>query len=151
VVDKSRQLLGLVTTGVRQKRKQTPTRTQELLRLVESILRYLDPDVAREVRGEHGLETPFEFLAPSLWPARTCWTGHRLGLKDAVSRLLKDRGFQVPVERVQFALVAQRALASDSKLAAEAWVADRVHIEGLSEVDRSTSTGRWTSCWRRTT
>jgi transposase len=54
---------------------------------------------------------------------------------DALSRMLEDRGFLVPVERVLFALVAQRALAPGSKLAAEAWVADQAHIEGLPSVE----------------
>ncbi len=33
-----------------------------LERLVQSILRYLDPDVAEGIRERAGLETPFEFL-----------------------------------------------------------------------------------------
>jgi hypothetical protein len=38
------------------------------------------------------------------------------------------------VERVLFALVANRALDASSKLAAAGWVSDDVHIDGLPEV-----------------
>jgi hypothetical protein len=37
------------------------------------------------------------------------------------------------VERVLFALVANRAVAASSKLAAAGWVSDDVHIDGLPE------------------
>ena len=38
------------------------------------------------------------------------------------------------VERVLFALVANRALSASSKLAATEWIADDVHITGLAEI-----------------
>lgn len=108
-----------------------------LKRLAQSILRYLEPESAQEVREEHGLEPPFEFLGAMTLGGTHLLDGvwRRLGIRDAVSRLLKDRGFQTPVERVLFALVAQRALAPASKLAAEAWVADQAHIDDLPSVE----------------
>ncbi len=108
-----------------------------LRRLAQSILRYLEPDVAQEIREEYGLEAPFEFLGAKTLGGPHVLDGvwRRLGVKDALSRLLKKRGFTVPIERVLFALVAQRALAPGSKLAAESWVADRAFIDGLPNVD----------------
>ena len=108
-----------------------------LRRLAQSILRYLEPEEAQEIREEYGLEAPFEFLGAKTLGGTHVLDGvwRRLGIRDVLSRLLKDRGFQVPVERVLFALVAQRALAPGSKLAAEAWVAKQAHIEDLPEVE----------------
>lgn len=110
---------------------------EALKRLAQSILRYLEPEAAQEVREEHGLEPPFEFLGAKTLGGTHLLDGvwRRLGIRDALARLLKDRGFSVPVERVLFALVAQRALNPGSKLAAEAWVADQAHIDGLPEVE----------------
>ncbi len=108
-----------------------------LERLVQSILRYLDPDVAQSVRESAGLETPFEFLgAKTLGGAfvlDALW--ERLGIKRALSKSLAGRGFEVPIERLLFALVAQRALDPGSKLAAERWVAERAFVPGLERVD----------------
>lgn len=108
-----------------------------LERLVQSILRYLDPDVAQNVRERAGLETPFEFLGAKTYGGAfvldALW--ERLGIKRALSKSLAGRGFEVPIERLLFALVAQRALDPGSKLAAERWVAERAFIPGLERVD----------------
>lgn len=59
------------------------------------------------------------------------WTGSGIGA--AVGRVAEGRRLDgESVERVLFALVAQRALEAGSKLAATGWVAERVAIEGLS-------------------
>jgi len=58
-----------------------------------------------------------------------------LGLTEAFERLLKERAFRSPIERLLFALVAQRAVAPGSKLSVESWVAHEAHIEGLEQVD----------------
>jgi hypothetical protein len=50
-----------------------------------------------------------------------------------LTELLTGTGRDRPTERVLFALVANRALDSASKLAAAAWVSRRVHIDGLPE------------------
>ncbi len=108
-----------------------------LRRLVRSIVRYLEPEGARELAREAGVEPPFEFLsAKSLGGAHLLdgvW--QRLGIKDALARALAGRGFEVPIERALFALVAQRALDPGSKLAAERWVEDKVVIDGLPSVE----------------
>ena len=66
---------------------------------------------------------------------------HRLGLDTVIRRQLAGRKLDPRVERVLFALVANRALAASSKLAATGWICDDVHIEGLEEIDEQ-------SCYR---
>jgi hypothetical protein len=108
-----------------------------LERLVQSILRYLGPDVAQGVREKAGLETPFEFLGAKTYGGAfvldAMW--ERLGIKRSLSKSLAGRGFEVPIERLLFALTAQRALDPGSKLAAERWVEERAYIPGLESVD----------------
>jgi Transposase DDE domain len=65
----------------------------------------------------------------------------RLGLDAVIRGQLAGRKLDPRVERVLFALVANRALAASSKLAAAGWIADDVHIDGLDEIDEQ-------SCYR---
>ena len=58
----------------------------------------------------------------------------RLGIGKAMRAMLGETRRDVAVERVLFALVANRALAPSSKLAAAGWVNDDVHIPGLPQV-----------------
>ncbi len=108
-----------------------------LERLAQSILRFVDPDVAQSVRESAGLEMPFEFLGAKSYGGAfvldAIW--ERLGIKRALSKSLAGRGFAAPIERVLFALVAHRALDPGSKLAAEAWVKERAFIPGLPSVE----------------
>ena len=55
----------------------------------------------------------------------------RLGIGPAMRRLLKGRRLDPAAERALFALVANRALAPSSKLAAARWVNEDVLIAGL--------------------
>jgi hypothetical protein len=67
------------------------------------------------------------------WVLDRLW--RRIGIGDAVRRVPAGRRLDAElVERVLFALVAQRALEPSSKLAATRWVAERVAVEGLAEV-----------------
>jgi len=108
-----------------------------LERLVQSILRYLDADRAQAIREEHGLEAPFEFLGAKTYGGAfvldAMW--ERLGIGRTLRKSLAGRGFGTPIERLLFALVAQRALDPGSKLAAERWVGERAFIPGLPEVE----------------
>ena len=64
------------------------------------------------------------------WTLDRLW--ERLGIGAAIRRVAAGRRLDgEAVERVVFALVAQRALKPGSKLAATDWVAKRVAIEGL--------------------
>jgi transposase len=60
---------------------------------------------------------------------------HRLGIHTAIVAALAGRRAEAGrVERILFALVANRALKPSSKLAATDWIAHDVHIDGLPEV-----------------
>lgn len=58
----------------------------------------------------------------------------RLGIGQVMTSLLAGSRRDVLTERVLFALVANRALAASSKLAAASWISRRVHLGGLPEV-----------------
>ena len=108
-----------------------------LRRLVKSIARFLEPEEAARIEETLGLETGFEYLGSrhlgGTWFLDALWK--KLGVGGALERLLTDRRFRTPVERLIFAMVANRALAPSSKLAVEDWVADEVLIPGLVAVE----------------
>ena len=74
-------------------------------------------------------------MSPGLWAAPTSSThsGGGLGIDALLRRALAGRRRDASAERVLFALIANRALAPSSKLAASRWVTEDVHIEGLPE------------------
>ena len=65
------------------------------------------------------------FVLDGLW--------RRLGIDAVMRRLLTGKRRDGSAERVLFALVAGRALAPSSKLAAARWTCEDVHIPGLAE------------------
>lgn len=103
--------------------------TAQVERLIASLSRLLDP--ASALRATAGAELTFECSRPlggtdvldGLW--------RRLGIDAAMRRRLKGRRITTPFERILFALVANRALAPSSKLAAAEWITNDVHIDGL--------------------
>src|SRR5690554_1066030 len=111
--------------------------TEALKRLINSMARFLEPDEAASVREGLGLETPFEFLGAKELGGAHLLDGlwERLGIAGVLKKLAGEREFGVDVERLLFALVAQRALSPGSKLAAESWVNDAAFIDGLPEVE----------------
>lgn len=111
--------------------------TEALKRLINSMARFLEPDEAASVREGLGLETPFEFLGAKELGGAHLLDGlwQRLGIAGVLKKLAGEREFGVDMERLLFALVAQRALAPGSKLAAEAWINDVAYVEGLAEVE----------------
>ena len=107
-------------------------------RLVAALSRLLDPaDAVTASAGELTLTSSRPvggtYVLDQLW--------RRLGLDAVIRRQLTGRRLDPRVERVLFALVANRALAASSKLAATGWIADDVHIDGLDEIDEQ-------SCYR---
>jgi len=108
-----------------------------LRRLVVSISRFLEPSEVQSLQEQLDLDWPFEYLGsrkfggPYLLDA--LW--RKLGIDRTLRNLLDKRGFSTPVERLIFAMVANRALAPSSKLAMEEWVRDEVRIDGLAEVE----------------
>src|SRR5690554_7477718 len=109
---------------------------EALKRLIGSISRFLDPDDAAAVQQDLGLDTPFEFLGAKEYGGTYLLDGlwQRLGIAAVLKKLARNRGGK-SVERLLFALVANRALAPGSKLAAESWVSDVAFIDGLESVE----------------
>lgn len=109
----------------------------QLKRLATSLTRFLDPadqaevtaaveDLGTDLRAEASLSYGGSYLLDALWK--------RLQLDDTIDQLLRDRGFEMDVERHLFALVANRALDPRSKLGLERWVGRQVHIADLPAV-----------------
>jgi hypothetical protein len=106
-----------------------------LARLVSSISRFLTPEQAvtatatAQVGG--GVEVLDSRRLGAVWTLDRIW--ERLGIGTAIRRVAAGRRLDGDaVERVVFALVAQRACEPGSKLAATGWVAERVAIAGCS-------------------
>jgi hypothetical protein len=88
------------------------------------------PDRARVV-GVPGLEFVESRPLGGAWLLDGLW--HRLGIDTLLRRLAAGTRRDPVVERVLFALVANRALAPSSKLAATSWIAHDVHLPGLEQ------------------
>jgi hypothetical protein len=102
-----------------------------LARLVSSISRFLTPGEAAAAVAGSDVELVDSRHLGGAWVLDRVW--ERLGIGAAIVRSAAGRQLQSSgVERVLFALVAQRALAPASKLAGTRWVAERVAIEGLA-------------------
>ena len=104
-----------------------------LARLVSSISRFLAPEQAVAAAAGTEVEIVDSRRLGGSWTLDRIW--ERLGIGAAIRRAAEGRRYNgEATERVIFALVAQRALKPDSKLAAAGWVAERVAIEGLTAV-----------------
>ena len=99
-----------------------------LQRLVASLTRFLDPDAALAAAAD-GLEFTESRPLGGTWALDALWS--RLGLSTEMRRLLKGRRLDDSAERVLFALVANRALAPSSKLAAARWASEDALIADL--------------------
>jgi transposase len=108
-----------------------------LRRLVGSINRYLGEsdagagDVA-EMAGDaltvvESRPTGTAWLVDGLW--------RQLGVDTALAKVLGNRRFSTDVERVLFALVANRAIDPMSKLATAEWASNDVALPGLESMD----------------
>lgn len=108
-----------------------------LRRLVKSVSRFLEPEEAVAIREQLGEESPFEFLGSrqigGSWLLDGMWK--RLGIEKTLQQLLSERDFRTPIERMLFAMVANRALAPASKLHLEHWVSKEALIDELPDVD----------------
>src|SRR5881396_2491613 len=100
-----------------------------LARLVASVSRFLDPDQALAATAGEGLGFVESRPLGGVWALDGLW--RRLGMDQTMRRLLTGRRLDPTAERVLFALVANRALAPSSKLAAAHWVNDDAAIPGL--------------------
>jgi Transposase DDE domain len=105
-----------------------------LRRLVGSISRYLDGAGAPPVAGtDQTLVVESSRQLGSVWLLEGLW--RRLGVADALRQVLGGRRFTTAVERVLFALVANRAVDPMSKLSAAEWASCDVAIPGLVGMD----------------
>jgi len=102
-------------------------------RLIESLASILldgSPLTTKSVKR-------FEFLGSReigpCWLLDGLWK--RLGITNAIESLVKEHRFRTPIERMLFAMVAQRIVAPGSKLSIERWLEKSVLIEGLPSVD----------------
>jgi transposase len=103
-----------------------------LARLVSSISRFLTPEQAAAAAAGGEVEIVDSRRLGGAWTLDRLW--ERLGVGAAVRRVAAGRRLDgEQVERVVFALVAQRALEPGSKLAATRWVAERVAIDGCPQ------------------
>ena len=108
-------------------------------RLVAALSRLLDPADALAATSGGELTLTSSRPVGGTYALDQLW--RRLGLDAVIRRQLTGRRLDPRVERVLFALVANRALAASSKLAATGWIADDAHIDGLDEIDEQ-------SCYR---
>jgi len=106
-------------------------------RLVAALSRLLDPAEALAAAEPGELSVTASRPAGGTHALDQLW--RKLGLDDVILRCLAGRAEpgrrpDPAAERVLFALVANRALAASSKLAAADWVCADVHIDGLDDV-----------------
>ncbi len=107
-----------------------------LRRLVSSISRYLDGQGALPAgpdAGDQVLQVESSRTLGAVWLLDALW--QRLGVAGALAKLLGTRRFGTDVERVLFALVANRAVDPMSKLSAAEWASRDVAIPGLVGMD----------------
>jgi hypothetical protein len=107
-------------------------------RLIGSLSRLLGEssaaagDAGAQAGGLPGLSFTESRPLGGAWVLDALWA--RLGIAKTMRTLLGKTRRDAATERVLFALVANRALAPSSKLAAAGWVSHDVHIPGLAEV-----------------
>ena len=101
-------------------------------RLIRSLSRVLEPGEALalaspELRLVESRPYGGAWLLDRLW--------ERLGLPAILAKALDGRRRDPDVERVLFAMVANRALEPMSKLSCAAWVTGKAAVPGLAELD----------------
>jgi len=101
-------------------------------RLVDALSRLLDPADALAVAAPAGLSFVEARPLGGAWLLDGLW--RRLGIDTILRPLVGSVRREIDVERVLFALVANRALQPSSKLAAADWVNADVHLPGLPHV-----------------
>ena len=95
-------------------------------RLVRSLCRFISPEEALEAQGSKALRFIKSAPLGGAYLLRQIW--ERLGLETVLAKALKGRDFIFAVEWAVFAMVANRALAPDSKRGVEDWVSEDVAL-----------------------
>jgi transposase len=104
---------------------------EAIKRLVKSLCRFLSPEETLQAQTAMGKDTQAlrfiksvplggAFLLRKLW--------ERLGLEKVLTESLGKRDFLSPIEWAIFAMVANRALAPDSKRGVEEWIEEDVAL-----------------------
>jgi Transposase DDE domain len=106
---------------------------QAIVRLISSLQRALEPDLALATMAAPGLRFVESRPMGGPWALDGLW--RVLKIDRTLARLLEGRRLDGRAERVIFAMVANRALEPLSKLAASKWVCERAWIDGLAELD----------------
>jgi hypothetical protein len=103
-------------------------------RLIASLARLVPADGQGQLLAENN---DVAFLNSrdlgGAWLLDRLW--RKLGLHTTLAKLLGERHYQSPVERMLFAMSAGRALEPGSKLSLEHWVGEVVHIPALPAFD----------------
>ncbi len=109
---------------------------EAIRRLVASLSRLLEPGEALAASAAPGLEFASSVPSGGAYVLGQLW--RRMRIDQVISRVGQPRRGRrrdmTATERVLFALVANRALAPSSKLAAAEWASRDVHIDGLGAV-----------------
>jgi len=104
----------------------------QIRRLVDQLLAYLPPEEQPELAEGFELTDTWQWGGPHLLDG--LW--RELELDRFFAEALREREFETDVERAIFTLLAQRALALDSKLAGARWIrwaGGTAWIPGLEE------------------
>ncbi len=101
----------------------------QVRRLVGQLTRYLAAEETPDLLDGLEIAATWDYGGPYVLDA--LW--RELELDRFFARALEERAFEQPLERSLFALVAQRALAPGSKLAASRWTGGRAWIPGLAD------------------
>ena len=97
-----------------------------LRRLVKSLCRFISPEDALEARGSSALRFIKSQPLGGAYLLRQIW--ERLELQTVLTKALGKRNYAAPIEWAVFAMVANRALAPDSKRGVEEWVSEEVAL-----------------------
>lgn len=102
---------------------------EAIRRLVRSLCRFISPEDAAEAKAR--LQSPALHFVKSVplggaYLMRKLW--ERLGLERVLAKALSQREFLSPVEWAIFSMVANRALAPNSKRGVEEWVREDVAL-----------------------
>ena len=103
-----------------------------LARLVHSITRFLEPGQALEAQAPEELRFLHSRPMGGGWVLDRLWRW--LGIGEAIAQVAASRRVTPLVERLLFALVANRALEPMSKLAALEWAQQDAWLPGVSEL-----------------
>ena len=102
-----------------------------LARLIRSISRFIEPEQALAAKGSDELAFIRSRPMGAAWLLDGLWK--RLRIDATLSSMLEKRSYQSDVERIIFALVANRAINPGSKRAAAQWVQEDTHLPDMEE------------------